>query len=109
MKTVKRMLTQYFIMQEVCPHIEYISSSNKLKDLTNKTEENSYKQHKKDSIIICQKFLDNNEPLFCWKNILNTTKKDVLADSFLQGIWYIKHQKLISYAENLKINCVTLS
>ena len=109
MKTVQGMLTQYFIMQEICPHIEYISSSNKLKDLTNKTKENSYKQHKKDSIIICQKFLDNNETLDNWKNILNTSKKDDLADSFLQGIWYIKHQKIISYAENLKINCVTLS
>ncbi len=109
MKTVQGMLTQYFIMQNICPHIEYISSSNKLKDLTNKTKENSYKQHKKDSIIICQKFLDNNETLDNWKNILNTTKKDDLADSFLQGIWYIKHQKLISYAENLKINCVTLT
>ena len=109
MKTVQGMLTQYFIMQNICPHIEYISSSNKLKDLTNKTKENSYKQHKKDSIIICQKFLDNNETLDNWKNILNTSKKDDLADSFLQGIWYIKHQKIISYAENLKINCVTLS
>ena len=109
MKTVQGMLTQYFIMQNTCPHIEYISSSNKLKDLTNKTNENSYKQHKKDSINICQNFLNNNETLHIWKNILNTSKKDDLADSFLQGIWYIKHQKLISYAENLKINCVTLS
>lgn len=109
MKTVQGMLTQYFIMQNICPHIEYISSSNKLKDLTTKTLENSYKQHKKDSIIICQKFLDNNHSLSQWKNILNTSKKDDLADSFLQGIWYVKNKKLISYAENLNINCVTLS
>ena len=109
MKTVQGMLTQYFIMQNICPHIEYISSSNKLKDLTTKTLENSYKQHKKDSIVICQQFLDNNESLLQWRNVLNTSKKDDLADSFLQGIWYIKNKKLISYAENLKINCVTLS
>lgn len=109
MKTVQGMLTQYFIMQNVCPHIEYISSSNKLKDLTTKTLENSYKQHKKDSILICQQFLDNNDSLSQWKNILNTSKKDDLADSFLQGIWYIKNKKLITYAENLKINFVTLS
>ena len=109
MKTVQGMLTQYFIMQNICPHIEYISSSNKLKDLTNKTMENSYKQHKKDSIVICQQFLDNNDSLQEWKNVLNTSKKDDLTDSFLQGIWYIKNKKLISYAEDLKINCVTLS
>jgi len=109
MKTVQGMLTQYFIMQNICPHIEYISSSNKLKDLVSKTLENSYKQHKKDSIQICQQFLDNNDSMLQWKNILNTSKKDDLADSFLQGIWYIKNKKLITYAENLKINCVTLS
>ena len=109
MKTVQGMLTQYFIMQNICPHIEYISSSNKLKDLVSKTLENSYKQHKKDSIQICQQFLDNNDSMLQWKNILNTSKKDDLADSFLQGIWYIKNKKLITYAENLKINCVTLT
>lgn len=109
MKTVQGMLTQYFIMQNICPHIEYISSSNKLKDLVSKTLENSYKQHKKDSILICQQFLDNNDSMLQWKNILNTSKKDDLADSFLQGIWYIKNKKLITYAENLKINCVTLT
>ena len=109
MKTVQGMLTQYFIMQTICPEIEYISSSNKLKDLASKTLENSYKQHKKDSIQICQQFLDNNDSLLQWKNVLNTSKKDDLADSFLQGIWYIKNKKLITYAENLKINCVTLT
>ena len=60
-----------FIMQNICPHIEYISSSNKLKDLTNKTMENSYKQHKKDSIVICQQFLDNKDP------------KEVVIDEFI--------------------------
>ncbi len=109
MKTVQGMLTQYFIMQNICPHIEYISSSNKLKDLVSKTLENSYKQHKKDSIQICQQFLDSNDSMLQWKNVLNTSKKDDLADSFLQGIWYIKNKKLITYAENLKINCVTLT
>ena len=66
-------------------------------------------QHKKDSIQICQQFLDNNDSMLQWKDILNTSKKDDLADSFLQGIWYIKNKKLITYAENLKINCVTLT
>ena len=76
MKTVQGMLTQYFIMQTICPDIEYISSSNKLKDLVSKTLENSYKQHKKDSIQICQQFLDNNDSLSQWQKILHTQKKD---------------------------------
>jgi hypothetical protein len=33
-------------------------------------------------------------------------KKDDLADSFLQGIWYLKNKNIITYAENLKINSV---
>ena len=109
MKTVQGMLTQYFIMQENIPHIEYISSFNKLKDLGSKDKENSYKQHKIDSISICQGFIDNNNCLDKWKDILKTTKKDDLADAFLQGVWYMKNKNIISYAENLKINCVTLT
>jgi hypothetical protein len=109
MKTVQGMLTQYFIMQENIPHIEYISSFNKLKDLGTKDKENSYKQHKMDSISICQGFIDNNNCLDKWKDILKTTKKDDLADAFLQGVWYMKSKNIISYAENLKINCVTLT
>ena len=108
MKTVQGMLTQYFIMLDVCPHIEYISSSNKLKDLTTNIEENTYKQHKIDSVEICKNFLENNS-LGVWEDALNTKKKDDLADAFLQGIWYLKHKKIITYAENLKINCVSLT
>ena len=108
MKTVQGMLSQYFIMSEVCPYIEYVSSSNKLKDFVSYGEENSYKQHKKDSVIISNQFILNND-LGNWNNIFSTSKKDDLADAFLQGLWYLKREKIISYAENLKINCITLS
>ena len=109
MKTVQGMLTQYFIMQENIPHIEYISSFNKLKDHQSKNKENSYKQHKIDSIVICQEFLKVNSNLSSWSSSLQISKKDDLADAFLQGIWYLKHKNIITYAENLKINCVHLS
>ena len=33
-------------------------------------------------------------------------KKDDLADSFLQGIWYLKHNNNIIFADDLKINIV---
>lgn len=109
MKTVQGMLSQYFIMQDICPIIEYISSLNKLKDLIINKEENTYKQHKKDGIEICKMILEQNPSLGNFDNVLNVTKKDDLADAFLQGIWYLKKNKLISYADNLKINSITLT
>jgi len=50
--------------------------------------------------------IDANDNLNKWKDSLNTKKKDDLADSFLQGIWYLKHKNIIMYAEDLKINSV---
>ena len=103
-------------------HIEYISSANKLKDLVvvpDKSDKDKsctdnsvsmqekYKQHKSDSIRICTQFLTENPEITSWtSNFNNSGKKDDLADCFLQGIWYLKREKIISYAENLKINIV---
>lgn len=109
MKTIQGMLTQYFIQNETSPIvIEYVSSANKLKGFTVDAEaENTYKQHKKDGIVVCGKFLEMNfkdgggEDWI--KKMAESQKKDDLADSFLQGIWYLKHNNIISYAENLKI------
>ena len=134
MKTVQGMLAQYYIMQPNSPYIEFVSSANKLKHFVIKpleTDDNAtisnqisstmlrispeltardiYKEHKKTSVDICNKFLEINHTLGNWTNVLNTPKKDDLADAFLQGIWYLKHTKLITYAENLKINSITLS
>jgi len=110
MKTIQGMLSQYFIMQDTIPYIEYVSSSNKLKDLViNNVQENSYKKHKNDGISICQQFVKENDQLTSWTPLFETKKKDDLADAFLQGIWYMKRENIISYAENLNINCVTLS
>lgn len=113
MKTLQGMLAQYYIMKDSTDSLvlEFISSSNKLKHLVKKdTEENSYKQHKVDSIHFCKKFLESNkESMGNWSTVLDTTKKDDLADCFLQGLYYLKLRKLITYAEDLKINCITLS
>jgi hypothetical protein len=111
MKTIQGMLAQYFIMRgRPDIHIEFVSSSNKLKDLANTKEtENNYKQHKKDGIFFCKQFLEKNTDLGEWSHVLETTKRDDLADCFLQGIWYLKREKIITYAEDLKINSILLS
>ena len=114
MKTVQGMLAQYYIMQPNTPHIEFISSANKLKDLVPKVSDptlndrEKYKQHKVASVEICNQFLAQNTALEPWIPVLqkNHTKRDDLADCFLQGIWYLQRAKLITYAENLKINSV---
>jgi hypothetical protein len=123
MKTVQGMLAQYFIMKnEDDIHIEFVSSSHKLRQFrdicgpdfvtdptpaskTNKTNPD-YKAHKNDGIKFCQKIIQNNSGLSLWKDALNTTKKDDLADSFLQGLWYFKHRNIILYADDLNIKLV---
>jgi hypothetical protein len=100
MKTVQGMLAQYFIMKSV-DKIDFISSANKLKGLvekpvTNASDKNKYKKNKEDSIAICSRFLDGNKDLHKWKQSLETPKKDDLADAFLQGIWYLKQNNIIT-------------
>lgn len=99
MKTIQGMLAQYFIMILDDPHIDFVSSANKLGSLMKETAtvedaENTYQQHKKDGVELCSQILDKYENFATWKYVLDTKKKDDLADSFLQGIWYLKKKKL---------------
>jgi hypothetical protein len=111
MKTVQGMLAQYFIMKSV-DKIDFVSSANKLKGLVEKpmtkiSDKDKYKKHKEDSIAICSRFLDGNADLQKWGPSLETPKKDDLADAFLQGVWYLKQNNIITYnADDLKINSV---
>tara|TARA_B110000285_G_scaffold231990_1_gene302011 strand:- start:11203 stop:12159 length:957 start_codon:yes stop_codon:yes gene_type:complete len=125
MKTVQGMLAQYFIMLNDETKIEFVSSSHKLKQFSelkiddrehcnemnektsNTTTFNSnYKKHKKDGVYYCSLMINANDNFNKWTDALKTKKKDDLADSFLQGIWYLKHKNIIMYAEDLKINSV---
>ena len=124
MKTIQGMLAQYFIMRpngslqtHPCPHIEFISSHNKLKgfslehtvEATQEHDKKKYKANKMNGVDICRRFLDSNvnPNLGVWKDDFErNSKKDDLADGFLQGIFYLKREKIINYAENLKINSV---
>jgi hypothetical protein len=76
---------------------------------TEKTK-SSYKANKSDGIAICRRFFDANNEMEKWKSDFdNSKKRDDLADCFLQGIWYMKTNKIIYYAEDLKINSVFVS
>ena len=69
----------------------------KTEDEKEKKKKQKYKEHKKDGITICSLFIEKNPVLNPWKSSLTSIKKDDYADSFLQGIWYLKHNKMIQY------------
>ena len=89
------------------PNIEFISSINKLRGFSREKEEEkkeeekkginpNYKQHKKDGIEYCQQWLQKD--IFCsWNSFFEKypKKQDDLADSFLQGIWYLQKMKIL--------------
>jgi hypothetical protein len=123
MKTIQGMLAQYFIMKSTLEHpveIVFISSSNKLRldksttkpstPETNTTEKSgsnpNYKQHKKDGVSLCSRFIEANPALSKWSGTMKVAKKDDLADCFLQGVWFMSNRNIITCAENLKINIV---
>jgi hypothetical protein len=136
MKTIQGMLAQYFIIKDEDICIDFVSSSNKLKQFDtkkNKINENilkntmktnettteilkekktiigtnpDYKKHKIDGVSYCSRILSVNDFLNQWSTSLDTKKKDDLADCFLQGLWYLKQKNIIIYAEDLKIKIV---
>ena len=107
MKTLQGMITQYFIMRDYT-NIEYINSSNKLKvasilnfnndndndndnqEMLNKIEKTTYKQRKMAGVELCLKTLEHYN-LTEWTTWFKKSgsKKDDLADCFLQGIYCI--------------------
>lgn len=89
MKCIQGMLAQFFIERGIYD-ISFISSSNKLKfyDVPKKT----YTERKQSSIEITRKMLHDNNHLSDWEDCFNNhKKKDDLADSMLQGIWFINN------------------
>ena len=90
MKTLQGMITQYFIMRTNCK-IEYMSSENKLKMFEDKKA--SYSERKKLGIQKTNEIINANSSMSIseWDTIFNKhKKKDDLADSFLQGLYYIQ-------------------
>ena len=94
MKTIQGMLSQYFIMKNNHIKIDFISSSNKLKDFTKEGDAKlDYKERKKLGIKSCLEVINKDCKYEEWLHIFNNhQKKDDLADCFLQGLWYINHK-----------------
>lgn len=90
MKTLQGMIMQHFI-ETKCYNIKEISASNKLKDFLG-NKKTSYNERKKEGVRITREILIKNNLLNDWVETFNKhRKKDDLADSFLQGLWYINH------------------
>ena len=94
MKTLQGMVCQYFIMREI-ENIQFISSSNKLKYFI--VKKLNYKEKKNKGVEVVREFLKLTN-LNHWNKYFNeNSKKDDLADSFLQGLWYLINNKYIKY------------
>jgi hypothetical protein len=90
MKTVQGMISQYFIMRNENISIEFVSASNKLKDQSASLKTN-YSERKKLGVQQCLENISNNINYTTWEAFFkNHQKKDDLADSFLQGKWFIE-------------------
>jgi hypothetical protein len=96
MKTIQGMLMQYFIMRGIVS-LTFASAINKLKAFTDKKKKISYKDRKKLGIDVTARLV-NDLPLLkdVWTDYFkNHQKKDDLADSFLQGVWYLQSTKML--------------
>ena len=96
MKTIQGMLVQYFVMSHIyVDHIEFVSARNKLKDVfkENNHEKISYAIRKKMAINKCLEIIANDYKYADKIDFFNNhKKKDDLADTFLQGLWFIKEK-----------------
>jgi hypothetical protein len=98
MKTIQGMIAQYFIMRNTNIHISFANASNKLKisgiPILSEQTISTYKDRKKQGITNTLELLENHMDNYeKWSIYFNTNKKkDDLADSFLQAIWYIHNQ-----------------
>ena len=105
MRMIQGMVLQFcigFFPRNV--HIEFIAPSNKLKPVTahpssaGKTGGGEavssavgakYRQNKKDGVLRCREWIEHEYLGTPWNTLFDkSNKKDDLADSFLQGVWY---------------------
>ena len=99
-KTIQIMIYTYFITRGIIDtnklnDVRMISAQNKLKTYDGPAIEcdikDKYKKNKYLSIEICKHYLNMESDKLDF--LLSHTKKDDLADSYLQGLWYLKKLK----------------
>lgn len=110
MKTVQGMLLQYFVDRVPVSHhdvpspaVVFVSSRNKLALLhlppacvgdhgvPKAKTASTYAQRKRRSVQLCRSLLAGCAPLTLWQShFCKSSKKDDLADSFLQGLHYLQ-------------------
>ena len=94
MKTLQGMVMQHFIELSI-PIIEEISASNKLKPFLSQGQKTTYNERKKLGIEITLRQLKMTPKITNWIDFFKLhKKKDDLADSFLQGLWYLNSTNL---------------
>ena len=82
---------QHFIELSV-PIIEEISAANKLKPFLSQGQKTTYNERKKIGIKITLQQLTSTSKIIKWMDFFQShKKKDDLADSFLQGLWYLNY------------------
>ena len=88
MKTIQGMITQHFVMIHI-ENVIYVSSYNKLKMFVESKKKYTYKERKDLGIECARKEIIESQETK-WVQLFNThKKKDDMADSFLQALWYI--------------------
>ena len=100
MKTIQGMIMQYFIMKMEKIDIHFIQAGNKLKlfpttERNDITEKQKYKSHKENATSHCSQLLEKNK-LDYSIDFHTSVKKDDLADSFLQCVWFLHMRKIIA-------------
>ena len=92
MKCIQSMITQYYIDKNIT-NIIYVSPYNKLKSQSPNKNRISYKQRKKMAIDLTNETIHETiTNSGDWIPFFNKhKKKDDLADSYLQVVWYINN------------------
>lgn len=96
-KTVQVLLYSYFVIkgkldeQSSISKVQFINAKNKLSlydgPIIEQMSTNKYTQRKKEGIEVCKYVLNDDDDYL--KFFLSHKKKDDLADSYLQGLWFL--------------------
>jgi hypothetical protein len=96
MKTIQGMIAYHFIIRNNETTIKFISAANKLNAFCD-TSKTDYNQRKKMAVQIAKQLLNDNLNFSEYRTALEkNSKKDDLADCFLQLLWFLINEKKIN-------------